>query len=171
MTRFSQPRSLERGDRVGSFDCGVPGLNTWFKTLAIRNQEAGASRTFVTVDGEDSIAGFYSLSSFTVAHSAVGEMGKGLPDPIPATLIGRLAVDMRFRGVGLGVSLLKDAVLRAVRVSLEVGSAAIITHTREDSVVPFYEKFGFVRLDGDQRTLMLPMVDALATFESADSSG
>lgn len=164
MSLFSTPRALQRGDRVGSFDCGVNSLNAWFRTLALRNQEAGVSRTFVTFADDDSIAGYYSLSSFTIARELTDGFGQGLPDPIPATLIGRLAVDQRFRGVGLGASLLQDAVLRAVRVSLEVGCAAIITHTRDESVVPFYERFGFTRLEGDEHTLMLPMVDAIATL-------
>lgn len=166
---FTQPRALERGDRVGAFDCGVPSLNSWFKTLALKNQEAGASRTFVTTTADGAVAGYYSLSSFTIARESSGELGVGMPDPIPATLIGRLAVDRRVKGVGLGASLLQDATLRAVQVSLQIGSAAIVVHTRDESVVPFYERFGFTRLDGDQQTLILPMVDAVATVEGLQS--
>lgn len=162
---FTKPRALDRGDRVGVFDCGVASLNSWFKTLALKNQEAGASRTFVTTADDDSIAGYYSLSSFTIAHESTGSFGTWMPDPIPATLIGRLAVDRRFTGLGLGASLLQDAALRAVQVSLQIGSAAIVVHTQDDSVVPFYERFGFARLDGDHQTLILPMVDAIATVE------
>jgi GNAT superfamily N-acetyltransferase len=165
MSSYSLPRSLKRGDPVGSFDCGVSSLNTWFRTLALRNEEAGASRTFVSITDDGSIAGYYSVSSFTIVRELADDFGRGMPDPIPATSIGRLAVDLRFRGMGLGESLLQDAVLLAVRVSLEVGSAAIVTHTREESVVPFYERFGFTRLVGDERTLMLPMVDAVATLQ------
>ena len=165
MTTFSPPRALLRGDRVGSFDCGVASLNSWFRTLALKNQEAGGSRTFVTNDQDGSIAGYYSLSSFTIAREATGDFGAELPDPIPVTLIGRLAVDQRFKGLGLGASLLRDAAVRAMDVSLQIGSAAIVVHTRDESVVPFYERFGFTRLDGDRQTLILPMRDAIATIE------
>ena len=166
MTFFSSPRALQRGDRVGRFDCGVDSLNAWFRTLAIRSQESGASRTFVTFSDDGAIAGYYSLSSFTIARALTENLPGGMPDPVPVTLIGRLAVDQRFRGLGLGASLLQDAVMRAIRVSVEVGSAAVVAHTRDESVVAFYEKFGFSRLEGDQRTLMIPMVDAIATVES-----
>lgn len=165
MITFTKPRALQRGDPVGVFDCGVASLNSWFRTLALRNQQAGASRTFVTIADDSSIAGYYSLSSFTISRDAAGALGAGLPDPIPVTLIGRLAVDERFAGRGLGVSLLQDAALRAVQVSLQVGSAAIVVHTQNETVTPFYERFGFVRLNGDRRTLILPMADALATVE------
>lgn len=163
---FAHPRALQRGDRTGGFDCGVAVLNNWFRTLAFKNQEAGASRTFVTIADDGSVAGYYSPSSFTIARESTGNFGIGLPDPIPATLIGRLAVDQRFTGHGLRVSLLQDAALRAVQISLQIGSAAIVVHTRDESVVPFYERFGFTRLDGEQQTLILPMVDAVATLDA-----
>ena len=165
MTTFSQPRALQRGDHAGTFDCGVASLNSWFRTLALKNQASGGSRTFVTGADDGTIAGYYCLSSFTVARESTGEFGAGLPEPIPATLIGRLAVDLRFHGVGLGASLLQDAFLRAVQVSLQIGSAAIVVHTRDEAVVPLYERFGFARLPGDGHTLILPMVDAVATVE------
>ena len=169
MTSYTPPRALTRGDKVGKFDCGVDSLNSWFRTLALRNQESGASRTFITLDGEGRIAGFYSLSSFSIVKAEVGNAGSGMPDPIPATLIGRLAVHVDHRGQGLGVSLLRDAVERAIRVSLEIGSAAIIAHARDESVVSFYEQFGFARLGGDRKTLMIPMGDAVATIRSLET--
>lgn len=165
MTSFSLPRELQRGDRVGSFDCGVTSLNNWFRTLALKNQASGGSRSFVTVTDEGAIAGYYCLSSFTISRPLVGDFGAGLPDPIPVTLIGRLAVDLKFQGHGLGASLLADASIRALQVSLQVGSAAIVVHTQDDAVVPFYKRFGFTRLAGDACTLILPMADAVAIIE------
>lgn len=164
MTEFARPRALARGDRVGTFSCGVRPLDNWFRTLALRNQEAGASRTFVSIAADGSVAGYYSLSSFTVRKADAGELGAAMPDPVPATLIGRLAVDQRFRSVGLGASLLQDAVVRAVDVSLQVGSAAVVVHTRDAAAPPFSERFGFTRLPGDEHTLVLTMRDAAATI-------
>ncbi len=169
MTGLTAPRALRRGDRVGDFDCGVPRLNSWLRSLALRNQDAGGSRTFVSIAEDGRVAGYYCLSSFTVARETTGEFGERLPDPIPATLIGRLAVDRRFSGHGLGASLLQDAALRAVDVSRQIGSAAIVVHTRDETVVPFYERFGFSRLSGDRQTLILPMSDAIATVERLGS--
>lgn len=165
MTSFSPPRALQRGDRVGSFDCGVTSLNNWFRTLALKNQTSGGSRTFVTIADDGAMAGYYCLSSFTFARELSGDVGAGLPDPVPATLIGRLAVDLKFRGLGLGSSLLQDAFFRAVQVSLQIGSTAIVVHTRGETIAAFYEHFGFTRLADDEHTLLLPMADAVATIE------
>ena len=165
MSVSATPRALQQGDRVGTFDCGVASLNNWFRTLAVKNQAAGASRTFVSATDDGAIAGYYSLSSFAITRKQAGEFGAGMPDPIPATLIGRLAVDLKFRGAGLGASLLRDASLRAVQASLHVGSVAIIVHASDESVVPFYQRFGFKQLSGNQLTLIFPMADALSAIE------
>ena len=165
MSVSAQPRALQQGDRVGEFDCGVVSLNNWFRTLAVKNQASGSSRTFVSAADDGTIAGYYSLSSFAITREQAGEVGAGMPDPIPATLIGRLAVDLRFRNTGLGASLLRDASLRAVQASLQVGSVAIIVHASEETVIPFYQRFGFKRLSGDHHTLYLPTTDAMSAIE------
>jgi predicted N-acetyltransferase YhbS len=113
MTRFSATRPIKRGDPVSRFDCGLAALNAWLRNHAIRNQDSGASRTFITMADPSTIAGYYSLSAFTVARADVGGLGMAMPDPIPVTLIGRLAVDRRCAGQGLGANLLRDAALRA----------------------------------------------------------
>ncbi|HNP16197.1 MAG TPA: GNAT family N-acetyltransferase [Terrimesophilobacter sp.] len=165
MTTFTPPRALQRGDPVGAFDCGVPSLNNWFRTLALTNQISGGSRTFITSSEDRAIAGFYCLSSYSLARKLTGDLGVHLPDPVPAILIGRLAVDLRFRGQGLGASLLQDAFVRAVQVSHQIGSAAIAVHAGDETVVPFYARFGFTQLPGDRRTLLIAMADAVAVIE------
>jgi predicted N-acetyltransferase YhbS len=165
VTTFTPPRALQRGDPVGAFDCGVATLNSWFRTLALTNQVSGGSRTFITSTEDRKIAGYYCLSSFAVARNLTGELGAHLPGPVPAILIGRLAVDLRFRGQSLGASLLQDAFVRAVQISHQIGSAAIVVHACDETVVPFYERFGFTRLPGDLHTLLLPMADAVAVIE------
>jgi len=166
VSSFSQPRALVRGDAVSRFDCGVASLNKWLKNQAIRNQDSGASRTFVTVAQDGVIGGYYCLSSFSVARSEAGQSGMGMPDPVPVTLIGRLAVDLRFTGHGIGRSLLRDAALRAVQAGLHVGSAGILVHAEGEGVVGFYERFGFRSLPGRAATLLLTMNDACTTIAS-----
>lgn len=87
-----------------------------------------------------------------------------MPDPIPVVLIGRLAVDVRFSGQGLGYSLLQHAVITALGAAEDVGFRAILVHAINEGVVPFYEKFGFQRFPDSSLTLYLLCADARKTL-------
>jgi predicted N-acetyltransferase YhbS len=75
------------------------------------------------------IVGYYCLSASTVSHVvATGSVRRNMPDPVPMLLLGRLAVDRRWQGKGLGRGLLKDAVLRSVQVSDHIGIRGLLVH-------------------------------------------
>jgi hypothetical protein len=88
------------------FSCGNAALDEWFRNRAGQDERRNVARVFVARDDELGVAGFYSLSAFTLAIEDVPEDLAGkLPryDAIPAALIGRLARDERARGRGLRV--------------------------------------------------------------------
>ena len=109
------------------------------------------------------IAGVYALSMHEVAREDAGRIGRGAPREIPVVLIGKLAVHLDHQGAGLGAGLLRDALLRSVSAADSVGAAAILVHTQDPAVVPFYERYAFERLPGDQSSLLLPISVARAT--------
>ena len=83
------------------FDCGVEALNDFLRLRARKEMEAGTSACFVMVpeDKLTVIAGYYTLSAATVLRTALPEpVTKKLPryPELPATLLGRLARDLRF---------------------------------------------------------------------------
>jgi GNAT superfamily N-acetyltransferase len=80
-----------------------------------------------------------------------------MPEPIPVILVGRLAVHAGWKGSGIGRGLLKDAVLRAVNVSNEIGARALLCHAISQSAKNFYEHFGFVESPIDAMTMMLDL--------------
>lgn len=92
-----------------------------------------------------------------------------MPDPIPVILIGRLAVDERFQGLGLGVSLLQDAVLKGVEASRTVGARALLVHAISESAEHFYLRFGFALVPDSARVMYLTMADAEATIAQLNS--
>ncbi|RDV43859.1 histone acetyltransferase [Leifsonia sp. ku-ls] len=156
MTDFRSPRPLKVGDIASEFDCGVPALDRWLRAWARRNEGSGASRTFVSVDADTQrVAGYYCLSASSLIRDGIPEaLGREMPNPVPVALLGRLAVDRRYSGEGLGRSLLQDALARAVSAAQSVGMVAIIVNAKDESVVPFYERFGFSLLpDGSTHTL------------------
>lgn len=87
------------------------------------------------------------------------EVAKKLPKYpiIPATLLGRLAVSVAFRGRGHGATLLMDALYRTLQHSREVASAGVIVDAKDAAALPFYTKYGFLELPRIERRLFLPM--------------
>ena len=102
MEGIRKPRLLEAGDEMQEFDCGVGVLNEWLKKRAFLNHLSGASRTYVATAGR-SIVAYYCLAARSIQHAAApGKIRRNMPEPIPALVLGRLAVDAQFQRRGLG---------------------------------------------------------------------
>jgi GNAT superfamily N-acetyltransferase len=79
-------------------------------------------------------------------------------------VIGRLAIDASFQGLGIGTALLKDAVLRTVQAGAIAGIRAILVHAISVRAKRFYEKWGFISSPIDPMTLMFNLADAENTI-------
>jgi GNAT superfamily N-acetyltransferase len=146
-----------------SFACGNEDLDRYFRQTAGQDLRRHVSAVFVLIELDfDSIAGFYTLSAFSVEPRDLPlDFARRFPRrPLPVTLIGRFAVDLRFRNQGLGRLLLIDALVRSVRGSRKIGAMAVIVDAIDDSARSFYERFGFRRFHSNPHRLFLPMSDA-----------
>ena len=139
-----------------TFDCGEASLNTYLRQYARQNDEKELGRTYVAVTpGETHIEGYYTISTGAVTFEQVPEK---LPRyPIPVVHLGRLAVDMRSQGKGLGEILLIDALKRAAQVSKQLGIYAVEVYALNERARNFYLSYGFTPLLDDQLHLYLPM--------------
>ncbi|MEP6479274.1 MAG: GNAT family N-acetyltransferase [Rhodoglobus sp.] len=134
----------------------------------MKNETTGASRTFVSVDSDsDEVAGYYCLSaSSLLLEAAPGSVRRNMPSPIPVILIGRLAVDQKFKGQRLGVSLLQHALLKGLEASRIVGARAFIVDALDDDAERFYSRFGFTLMPpASKRAMYLLTKDAEATVQ------
>lgn len=137
------PAALAAEHDTSRFECGHPSLSDWLKRRASANQASGASRTFVVCDG-DVVVGYYSLAAASIEHADVpAVLRRNMPDPIPALLLARLAVDSRYQGRGLGADLLHDAVLRSLNVAQSIGARAMLCHAIDEPAQHFYLRHGF----------------------------
>lgn len=153
---LSAPQPLTAAHRLDDFSCGEPVLDEWLKRRAMANQQSGASRTFVIVDQDDCVQGYYAMAAGAVAHRlATGAVRRNMPDPVPVLVLARLAVDTRAQGHKLGGAMLQDAVQRAVAVSQNAGARALLVHALHDHAKQFYEHYGFQASPLDPLTLML----------------
>ena len=132
------------------FDCGEPALDDFIRQEARQQQDKHVGRTFVAVEpSEERVLGFYTLAAASIAFEHLPpDIRRRLPRyPVPAVRIGRLAVDSTMQGKGLGAALLRDALLRVVRVAeADLGIVGVIVDAKNEAAKRFYESCGFVAL-------------------------
>ena len=141
-----------------SFGCGNESLDRYLREQSTQDIRRALARLFVAVpaDAPNQILGFFTLNATAVvAADLPPEIAKKLPRyPIPAALIGRLAVDRACARRGLGSILLMDAIEKA-RVASE--TVAITVIVVDDAAHAFYSAFGFRKLQGPQRRMFLTL--------------
>jgi GNAT superfamily N-acetyltransferase len=157
---------LQRTHDLGTFDCGREALNRFLVRYAFQNQQAEASQTYVALS-DDEIVGYYTLVVGQVEHSDAPErLSKGLArHPVPIMLLARLAVSVTFQGKGLGIGLLKDAMLRTLQAADIAGIRAFAVHAKDDDARSFYERFDFVSSPSDPYHLFLLLKDVRAALK------
>ena len=70
---------------------------------------------------------------------------------IPTTLLGRLAIDKKYKGKGLGKILLIDALRRSYKISKEIGSFAVVVDPMDSDAELFYKKYDFIKLPDSEK--------------------
>jgi GNAT superfamily N-acetyltransferase len=163
MARIIAPRPLAADDDRNEFDCGRESLNEWFRRHAWHNQESDVSRTSVLCDSiTGKIVGYTSLCASQIERAHLPKVAqRNRPDPIPAVLLGQLAIDRHHQGNGYARSLMFFALTTAVRLSNEIGCFGVLTHPLDDGVREFYSRFGFETLPYDPKRGMIVRITDL----------
>jgi GNAT superfamily N-acetyltransferase len=156
----------EEHDR-GTFHSGVEALDAWFREHALVAQRQATARTFVLIDDDNTVVGYYSLTMGSVVRDeAPRRLVRGLPRfPVPIVLLARLALDESVQGRGLGIDLLFEALHRATIAAEHAAARLIAVDPIDDRARAFYARWGFRPLEGDPRgRLFIRTRDALASF-------
>ncbi len=159
---MSQPRfriaPLGALDRSG-FQSGSEPLDRYFQTQVGQDIRRRVTACFVAVHTTtDTLAGYYTLSAADIpVTDAPADLTKRLPryPTIPAARLGRLAIDHRFRRMGLGAALLFDAVQRAGRS--EIAMHAMIVEAKDSDAEAFYRHHGFAVYGSAPGLLIAPL--------------
>jgi GNAT superfamily N-acetyltransferase len=147
----------KRHDREG-FSCGIEPLDKYLKEQAGQDARRRVAAPFVLKG--TAVVGYYTLSALSIDVGTWPEdVAHRLPryPVVPATLLGRFAVDTRLQGRGMGEYLLLDALRRALEASREVASIAVVVDAKDAAALAFYRHFGFIPLGDQPNRLFLPM--------------
>jgi GNAT superfamily N-acetyltransferase len=143
------------------FSCGFDSLDTYLQKRATQETKKKIAATFVMVEGLTSaVIGYYTLSATSILLTDLpDETARKLPKypNVPATLLGRLAIDSRYQGRGYGELLIIDALRRALQATTEVASYAVAVDAINERARSFYEQYEFCAFPDRKLRLFLPM--------------
>lgn len=155
-----EPFDKKRHNR-SNFACGIESLDLYLQRQVNQDLKRKIAAPFVLVEeGQPEVLGYYTLSAFSVHLGELpADITKRLPryPDVPATLLGRLAVDQTCRGRGLGEFLLMDALHRSLRQTEKIASFAVVVDAVNEDARNFYLHFGFQPLPDRADRLFLPM--------------
>jgi GNAT superfamily N-acetyltransferase len=160
---FRSERLDPERHKVGDFSCGEESLDRWLLEQAVPATARRTARTWVWVNEDGAVVGYYALSAHKVARGDVPtRIGRGGPVEIPAVLLARLALSESLRGHGLGAVLVADALARIVDATQTVAARLVVVDALHERVARFYESLGFRRIPG-----RLLLVQKIADIEAA----
>ncbi|MDE2392042.1 MAG: GNAT family N-acetyltransferase [Rhodospirillales bacterium] len=167
--RVLSPERLTTSHDASSFQNGKhPPLDDWLRDRALASEGLSA-RTYVVcaADAPKQVAGYYAITTAMEQRLALpsAKLRRGMPEQVPLLLIGRLAVDQRFQGMGLGTDLLADALRRCLSASEIAGVRAIVTHAIDDEAVAFYRRRGFLISPLGEKIMIMPIEAVRALFD------
>ena len=151
-----------------AFSCGYVELDRYIHERASQEARREICAAVVLLEGGDNrVIGYYSLSATSILLDDLPEnTGQKLPryPDIPATLLGRLAVDERYMGGGHGELLLMDALRRAFQATTDVASFAVVVDPKDKKSRSFYEHYEFIALPDQKLRMFLPMSTIAGLF-------
>lgn len=154
---IAAPVPLSPDHDCDGFDCGERSLNGWLRERAKGNEAHRGSRCFVVCKGLR-VVGFYALAAGSIRRErAPSAVRRNMLDPVPAIMLGRLAVDNAAQGQGLGADLFHDAVVRSIRAAEEIGARVILCQALNVQARGFYVRHGFVESVFDPLMVMLDL--------------
>ena len=152
---------LGKNHNRSAFSCGTDDLDNYFQRQASQDTKRRIAQIFVVRSKSDGevVLGYYTLSALSIDFSALpSDLARKLPKhPIPAALIGRLAVSSESQRTGIGKLLLADAIQRTLAVSDDVAVYAMVVDALNIEAEAFYRSFGFTKLSSDTNRLFLPL--------------
>lgn len=156
---------LEKSHDRDHFDCGIESLNRYLKNQARQDMRRNIAATFVLVgDDNSTIKGYYSLAACSVDAAFLPEqLQQKMPNyqQLPATLLGRLAINHSHQEQGLGQWLLMNALERILQHTQSIPSMAVIVDAINQQAEYFYRKHNFLPLQANRLFIEMQLLKKL----------
>jgi ribosomal protein S18 acetylase RimI-like enzyme len=146
---------------IAEFASGHAAIDAYLHTSALPEQQMGLSSITVALDpkAHDAVIGFLTLSPLSIRIDPRVLAALGLAAvPYPAVggyLLGRLGVDRHYQRRGIGAALVAVAVAQARHGRATTGGAFLGVDAKDDALLDWYERLGFVRLGSHTRRAIL----------------
>ncbi|MFO0809994.1 MAG: GNAT family N-acetyltransferase [Gemmataceae bacterium] len=170
--RFPDGWRLERlakGHPRKAFDCREQAVNDWLTARALQHQDKRLSVTKVLLDGDDAVAGFYTLATGQVDFGDLpAAETKKLPKRfLPVAVLAWLGVSYAHQGQGLGQRLLAQSLRDCHDAGRTFAFVAVVLDCLTDVAKAFYQRFDFEEMPGHPYRLFLSArkLDAVMTGE------
>lgn len=151
MTDLRRPTLLDRArhDRA-SFDSGEPSLDEWLRRYSGQNRRRDTAATWVILDASDRVLAYASVAMTAIDRSAAPPtLARQAPDPVPALLLGRLAVDRNHQSEGIGTALVAHVLATAVELNAKAACRAVVVSAINDHAHRWWEGLGFHPFEPD----------------------
>ena len=160
--------SLGKHHDRSTFACGHPALDRYLQQQARQDAEKLVAAPLVlTGPPSATVLGYYTLSAAHIeADKLPAELAKRLPryPNLPVTLLGRLAVEQRCKGKGLGALLLVHALQNSLAAAAQIAAIAVVVDAKDEAAAAFYRRFGFIALQAEPARLFLPLKTVAKLF-------
>jgi GNAT superfamily N-acetyltransferase len=132
------------------FDSGAPNLDEWLRRYSGQNRRRDTAATWVVADVDGEVMAYASIAMTGVDRSsAPGFLAQHSPDPVPALLLARLAVDRRVGGLGVGTALVAHVLTTAVELNMQAACRAVVVNALDATARSWWERLGFTPFDTD----------------------
>lgn len=145
MTELRRPEPLDPGrHQREAFDSGEPTLDDWLRRYAGQNRRRDTAATWIIADVDDVVVAYASVAMTGIDRTAApASVGKGAPNPVPALLLGRLAVDRRYTNLGVGTALTAHVLATAVELNEKAACRAVVVTALNSAARTWWERLGF----------------------------
>jgi len=151
---------LDKTHNRTGFSCEEQPLTDYIQKQVSQDIKKKLAICFVAADRDNKVIGYYTLTSESLGREQIPDKYiKKVPKNYnaPVILLGRLGINIKKKGTGLGEHLLLDALFRAYTLSEEsIGAMAVVVDPINEYAVKFYKKYGFEQLP-DSEKMFLPM--------------